>query len=151
MGALAGKVPYRSGLLVAAHTLVLVEGVSASFFPLALVEAAAAAFPLASALALAWILLVELKGPKSLVPWTACLEAMVVFGFFALPFSPYKVIRETLEEMAAEQDLSFDAIDLRESHPGIYVYSLRGTRKSIALREVKAAILEHREKRGKSA
>ena len=89
MGALAGKVPYRSGLLVAAHTLVLVEGVSASFFPLALVEAAAAAFPLASALALAWILLVELKGPKSLVPWTACLEAMVVFGFFALPFSPY--------------------------------------------------------------
>ncbi len=37
--------------------------------------------------------------------------------------------------MAAEQDLSFDAIDLRESHPGIYVYSLRGTRKSIALRE----------------
>ena len=88
-GAFAGKAPYRGGLLVAAHTLVLVEGVSASFFPLALVEAAAAAFPLASALALAWILLVEVRGPKTLVPWTACLEAMVLLGFFALPFSLY--------------------------------------------------------------
>ena len=46
-----------------------------------------------------------------------------------------EVIQETLEALAAEQDLSYDAIDLRESHPGIYVYSLRGTRKSIALRE----------------
>ncbi len=89
MGALAGKVPYRSGLLVAAHTLVLVEGFSTSFFPLALVEAAAAAFPLASALALAWIWLVEVRGPKTLVPWTACLEAMVLFGFFAIPVSPF--------------------------------------------------------------
>ncbi|TDI35864.1 MAG: hypothetical protein E2P02_26830 [Acidobacteria bacterium] len=46
-----------------------------------------------------------------------------------------EVIRETLEELAAEQDLSYEAIDLRESRPGIYVYSLRGTRKSIAFRE----------------
>ena len=89
MGALAGKVPYRGGLLVAAHTLVLVEGLSTSFFPLAVVEAAAAAFPLASALALAWIWLVEVRGPKTLVPWTACLEAMVLFGFFAIPVSPF--------------------------------------------------------------
>ncbi len=89
MGALAGKVPYRSGLLVAAHMLVLVEGVSTSFFPLALVEAAVGALPLASALALAWILLVEARGPKTLVPWTACLEAMVLFGVFAIPASPF--------------------------------------------------------------
>ena len=36
-----------------------------------------------------------------------------------------EVIRKTLEELAAEQDLSYEAIDLRESRPGIYVYSLR--------------------------
>ena len=89
MGALAGKVPYRGVLLVAAHALVLVEGVSTSFFPLALVEAAATALPLASALALAWIWLVEVKGPKTLVPWTACLEAMVLFGFFSIAVSPF--------------------------------------------------------------
>ena len=46
-----------------------------------------------------------------------------------------RVIRATLVELAAEKELSYHSIDLRESHPGIYVYSLQGTRKSIALGE----------------
>ena len=46
-----------------------------------------------------------------------------------------RIIRATLVELAAEKELSHQGIELRESHPGIYVYSLRGTRKSIALRE----------------
>ena len=46
-----------------------------------------------------------------------------------------RVIRATLVELAAEKELRYDAIDLSETHPGIYVYSLRGTRKSIALGE----------------
>ena len=46
-----------------------------------------------------------------------------------------EVIRATLEKMAAEKELSYHSIDLQESHPGIFVYSLRGTSKLIALRE----------------
>lgn len=46
-----------------------------------------------------------------------------------------RVIRAMLVELAAEKELSYQSIDLRESRPGIYVYSLEGTRKSIALRE----------------
>ena len=93
VGWLAGKLPYRSVLLVLAHGLVWLEGtIIYEFFPLALAEAVATGFPLAAALTFAWIVLVEAGGERKLSLWTTGLECLVVSGYF-LGFAPVEIFK----------------------------------------------------------
>ena len=88
MGALYGKAPYRSLLLVLAHGLIWFTGAASyEFFPLALTEAITSGFPLFAALVLGWILLVEARGGKPLQLWVTALECLVVSGYF-IGFAP---------------------------------------------------------------
>ena len=46
-----------------------------------------------------------------------------------------RIIRKVLLELAARNELTHDGIDVHETRPGVHVYSLVRTSKSIALRE----------------
>ena len=83
LGALYGKISYRSLLLVLAQGLIWFTGAASyELFPLALGEAIASEFPLFATLVLGWILLVEARGVKPLQLWTTALECFVVSGYF---------------------------------------------------------------------
>ena len=46
-----------------------------------------------------------------------------------------EAIRDALVELAAKNEIVVSGIDRDEPHPGVFVYSLRGSSKSVAFRE----------------
>ena len=46
-----------------------------------------------------------------------------------------ETIRNALTELAERNEIAFSAVDRDQPHRGVFVYSLRGTTKSVAFRE----------------